>query len=121
MKSFRLIILGLFLLAGCVDESAPSPRPVRLGWSREDLRERFGEPLRIEKVGGGGEDWFYNFVSYGSHPSGSSEQRVDEFGNRDSSVIIGWQFTRETEVRAIHVSADGHVIEPVPEGKVVPK
>ena len=114
-------LISALALTGCVDDA---PRrdgnSVLLGMSRDDLRSRFGEPMRIEAAGPAGEIWYYRFVSWSNHPTGSTET-VHDFGGQTSSVTVGWQFTHVTEERPVRISSDGYVVEPVPEGKIVQK
>lgn len=108
-------------LTGCVDDAPRhNGNSVRLGMSRDDLRSRFGEPKRIEAAGPAGEIWYYRFVSWLNHPTGSTET-VHDFNGQTSSVTVGWQFTRVAEEQPVHLSSDGYVVEPVPEGKIVQK
>jgi hypothetical protein len=109
---------ALLLLAGCAETPETSENHLRLGLSREQLRERFGEPLRIESHGGDGEDWYYYFVSWDTHPSQASDASND-FGQRTTSGSLGIQFERSSEDLPVRISADGHVIAPLPQGKVV--
>ena len=108
----------MFLLTGCADAPETSENHLRLGLSRDQLRARFGEPLRIESHGANGEDWYYHFVSWDKHPT-YTEDTSNEFGQRTTTSSVGIQFTHTSEELPVHVSADGHVIGPLPEGKVV--
>ena len=109
---------GLFLLAGCADAPETSENHLRLGLTRDQLRVRFGEPLRIESHGAEGEDWYYRFVSYDKQPT-YSEDTSNEYGQRTTTGSVGIQFTRTVGESPVHLSADGRVIAPLPEGKVV--
>jgi hypothetical protein len=122
MKTGFIVValMSLLVVTGCVDAPHPPANSVRLGMTRDDLRSRFGEPLRVESAGPAGENWYYRFVSWSNHPTGSTET-VHDFGGQTSSVTVGWQFTRVTEERPIHISPDGYVLEPLPEGKIVQK
>lgn len=113
-------LAGIFLLvlSGCEETPAPSRPSIWSGMTREGLRVRFGEPLRIAAAADGGEDWYYRFATWEGHPTGSS-QTTEEFGQKTSSVTVGWQESRTVEEKAVHLSADGMVIEPIPQGKVV--
>jgi len=117
-SKLALISLGLFMLAGCASSPKTADIPLQLGMSRQELRWSYGEPLRITPVTGGGEDWYYRFVSWKTRPvygAGTSE----EFGEETSYVSVGLEGSHETEERPIHVSAEGVVIKPLPHGKVV--
>lgn len=114
----RLVVaISLCLLAGC--ESTPKTYThVMEGMSRNNLRFWFGEPLRIESKAGGSEDWYYRFSSWESKPTGSSETRND-FGQQTTQVSAGLEFAQRVDELPVHLSADGFVVRPVPEGRVV--
>src|SRR5579859_6420260 len=67
-----LIVLPLAGLIGCESVPETSPVAVRPGMTREQLKARYGEPLRIEPVASGGEDWHYRFLAWKSRPSGET-------------------------------------------------
>ncbi|HZV36535.1 MAG TPA: hypothetical protein VFB72_18300 [Verrucomicrobiae bacterium] len=113
-------LIILLALTGCVDEPPASVNSICPRITRDDLRSRFGEPLRTEAAGPSGEIWYYRFVSWSNHPTGSSET-VHDFNGQSSTVTVGWQFTRVSDERPVHISPDGYVIEPVPEGRIVQK
>ena len=120
-----LLIFAIFAavaLSGCVtDSDTGSYRPrLRVGMSRDDLRACFGKPLRIEAVASGGEDWYYAFAS-GSAPQVDTSSSYDSSGARTDSVSVSLSDTKTTQECPIHLSSDGYVIEPVPEGDVVRK
>jgi len=112
--------MGIFslMLMGCEETPAPSHASVRSGMTRDGLRSRFGEPLRIEPAVAGGEDWYYRFVYWKGQPTGSSET-TEEFGQKTSSVTVGWEESRTVEEKAVHLSQDGIVVEPIPQGRIV--
>ncbi len=111
--------MSLLLLTGCETPSDSSYIPVRVGIPRSDLKFYFGEPLRIEPVAAGGEDWYYHFVSWETHPAQSAGTTTNEFGQTSTYISASFGSSRDTEERPIHVSAQGYVIEPLPEGKIV--
>lgn len=117
-----LCLLALSLvcaLAGCATESARSePARVRVGMSRDDLKFFFGNPSRIEPLPDGGEDWYYSFAT-SSPPQVESSSVVDPFGGRTDTVSVTVSDNRTVQRCPIHLSADGLVIEPIPEGKLV--
>lgn len=119
-RDIVLAALSLFLLAGCASFPETSDTAVQLGMSRDNLRFHFGEPLRIEPVPAGGEDWYYRFVSWKTRPT-SESGTSEAFGERTSYISVGLETTRENEEQPIHVSPEGYVIEPLPDGKVVGK
>ena len=122
MKNRFLVlgIAGLLVLCGCAttEEPVTSEFPVRMGMPSNYLRERFGEPLRIEKRAGGGEDWFYQFYGWKVSPVSESGTRV-EYGEKSSYVSVGVSSTKLNGEQPIHLSPEGLVIGPIPEGKVV--
>ena len=115
----RLVLCVLFAVAvaGCVAQE-PEPRRVRVGMSRDDLRFYFGEPLRIEAVGSGAEDWFYRCV-LPSEPQvdGAVTQDVVE-GSGSVSVSVSTSPGSKGEW-PIHLSPEGYVIEPLPEVQIL--
>lgn len=110
--------LGLLLLAGCETAEQTPTSEVHLGMTRERLRTRFGEPLRIEPVASGGEDWYYRFLAWRTHPSGETGVAVGT-GGTESYVSATVEATKEAVERPIHISPEGFVIEPIPEGKII--
>ena len=85
--------------------------------SRDDLRACFGKPVRIEPAASGGEDWYYNFGS-GNAPQVDTSTSYDSSGARTDSVSLTVSDTKTTQELPIHLSSDGYVIEPIPEGTV---
>jgi len=120
MRLFCLfaLVATLLLINGCADAPETSENHLRLGLSRDQLRTRFGEPLRIESHGAAGEDWYYRFVAYDKH-STYTEDTSNDFGQKTTSGSVGIQFTRTVGDLPVHLSPDGRVIAPLPEGKVV--
>lgn len=117
-RRFLSAAIGLLLLAGCAGETQTAKPPLHSGMSSAALKSRFGEPLRIEPSPAGGEDWYYHFVSWKTQPSGSSETS-HEFGQPTSSVTVGLEISRNSEDRPVHVSPEGYVTDPLPEGRIV--
>ena len=113
-----LIAIGLLVLAGCASAPKTPDITLRVGMARDDLRLYFGEPLRIESVASGGEDWYYRFASWETHPTGSTST-TEDFGEKTSWVSVGLGFSKHAQERPIHVSPEGYVIEPLPKGKIV--
>lgn len=120
MKTRDIILAAsvLFLFAGCATAPDTSDIAVRVGMSRNEVKRVYGEPLRIESNGHGGEDWYYRFYSWAKGPIASSEN-YDVGGDRTSSSSVGWQIPGGTEEEPIHLSPEGYVVEPLPSGKVV--
>jgi outer membrane protein assembly factor BamE (lipoprotein component of BamABCDE complex) len=113
---FWFLLPALLLLAGCVTESHPSPK-LYTGMSRDDVRSLFGKPLRIEPNAVGGEDWIYTFGSRTPNPEVQTSESGDAF-NHERSTTASYSFPSDKHEAAIHLSPDGHVIEPLPEGNI---
>jgi hypothetical protein len=108
-----LLLALITVLTGCASSSeAPG---VRLGMTGEELRTQYGKPIRIERTPSGGEDWYYNYSSWGT--PGVRASSVSE--SPSSSIGVSITSTRHTEQRPIHLSLDGHVIGPLPKGSIV--
>ena len=110
------LALGLCLLTGCTT-TPKTYSQVLAGMSRNNLRFWFGEPLRIEHLASGGEDWYYHFSSWQSKPVGEAVPK-DEFG-QPNSVSAGLEFSQQVVESPVRLSPDGFVVPPVPAGKVV--
>ena len=119
MKTTYLVLaaISLLVLAGCATSLETTDTPVRLGMSPSDLRLRFGEPIRIEHVPSGGEDWYYRFTSWKTYPTSASGTTI-ESGQVTSYAAAGLEFSQDTEERP-HISANGFAVEPLPDGKIV--
>ena len=108
-----LLLLAMGVFGGCATGS-DAPR-LFTGMSRDRLRARFGEPLRVEPGPGGGEDWYYTF-------SGSPDVQATRYHDVQSgsdSVSVTISDTTSAQASPIHLSADGYVIEPLPQGRIV--
>lgn len=110
--------ISLLALVGCETTPEVSSSEVHVGMTRERLRARFGEPLRIEPVTGGGEDWYYRFVTWQANPSGETGVAVGT-GGTESYVSATVESSKEAMERPIHISPEGFVIEPIPRGKII--
>ena len=117
-RSLVLAVISLFMFAGCATTHEPAYSTVLEGMTRNVLRFNFGESLRIEPRASGGEDWCYRFSSWQTQPTGSTSTS-NEFGERTSSVNAGLNFSKQVVERPVHLSSDGFVVPPLPEGKVV--
>jgi hypothetical protein len=117
-KNIILAVLGGLVFAGCVFFQKTADTAVQSGMSRDELRLHFGAPLRIERTAAGGEDWYYCFVSWRTHPV-SDAGTPDDFGEKSSYGSVGWQASRYTGEHPIHVSPEGYVMGPIPQGKVL--
>jgi len=123
LEFFRFWLFALLAgvgVCGCLTESGTESNPPRLraGMTRDDLRGCFGKPVRIESAASGGEDWYYDFAS-GSTPQVDTSTSYDSSGARTGSVSVSVSDTRTTQELPVHLSSDGYVIEPVPEGAIV--
>jgi hypothetical protein len=121
MRYFLTIVFALgaaVLLGGCStsDDETVSDIPVRAGLSRDGLKSRYGEPLRIEHTASGGEDWYYRFVS--RKPTREDSTTSSDASGTTTTYSATWEPGKTREERAIHLSPEGFVIEPIPEGKV---
>jgi len=112
--------LSLFLFAGCASDSKPDPNGVRAGMIRSDLIQNFGEPVRMQHLDNGGENWYYPFSAWKKHAT-SDSGTINDFGERTTSGSVGLEFAKEIEEQPIHISPEGYVIHPLPEGKIVKK
>lgn len=110
---FHLSIVVTLLITGCAtDSDTPT---LFAGLSRDRLKVKFGEPLRVERLPGGAEDWYYNFskpweVESTSHNDGPPD------ANSGSLAITKSSGTVELPV---HISPEGFVTEPLPRGHIV--
>jgi hypothetical protein len=115
-RPFLFVLLAAAALTACVTDS-DRPR-VRGGMSRDDLKFYFGKPLRIETVPSGGEDWYYSFAGW-STPQFDATASRDVLDPATSSVSVTASSSTGTRESPIHLSADGYVIEPIPDGRIV--
>ena len=113
-----LLATGLALLAGCATPPETSVIAVRLGMSRDNVKLHFGAPLRIEPLPSGGENWYYRFAGWKTQTTSESGTTIEQ-GQPTSYASSGMSFSKETEECPIHISAEGFVIEPLPNGRVV--
>jgi hypothetical protein len=118
LLTFVFALGAVALLGGCstTDDESLSESPVRAGMSRDGLKSRYGEPLRIEHTASGGEDWYYRFVS--RKPISEDSATSTDASVTTTTYSATWEPGKTTEERPIHLSPEGFVIEPIPEGKV---
>ncbi len=115
-----LALVALAAMAGCVTEPELERSPIRVGMSRQDLRFFFGEPVRIEAIDSGGEDWYYRFVSSESPQVDGAVSQDPVDGTGAVAVSVSGLPGKAGKVELpIHLSAEGRVIEPIPEGKLL--
>ena len=115
-----IFALSIMILAGCATAPEEKYTSVLEGMSRNNLRYYFGEPLRVETTAAGGENWYYRFSSWKEETTGDSNTTMDPAtGQRTDYVNTSLNFSKQTVELPVHVSADGFVVKPVPEGKVV--
>jgi hypothetical protein len=86
-----------------------------MGMSRDRLKARFGEPLRVENAPAGGEDWFYSF----SGPPDVQASSYHDAQSNSDSVSVTISNSTGTQERPIHLSPEGYVIQPLPNGHIV--
>jgi hypothetical protein len=115
-----IIAISLLVPAGCATAPEGKHATVMEGMSRNNLRFYFGEPSRIETTASGGETWYYRFSSWNAQPSSNSGTTVDPVtGQRTDYASANLNFSKNVVECPVHISADGFVVRPVPEGKVV--
>ena len=108
-----ILIMTTLLLGGCAtDSDTPA---LFAGMSRDRLKAKFGEPVRIEHLFGGSEDWYYYF---------SNPWEVDTTSTHDGppdadSGSLAIKKTNGKEERPVHLSPEGYVMNPLPKGHIV--
>lgn len=119
MKTLIAMLAMVVLLAGCSTTSEPLviDTPMRVGMTREELRAKFGPPLRIERDTDGSERWFYNFGTQSSSPTTFTETTQTPY---EKTVTYGMSFGKSLSYSeaAVKLSPLGKV-ETIPPGKVV--
>ncbi len=108
-----LALLAALALAGCASEPE-EPLRVRLGMSRDDLRFFFGEPLRTETLQTGGEVWFYRVVSPNT-PQMDGEAWQDPYDGSGGVAVSVSPSVKTRQECPVFLSAEGRVIEPLPQ------
>jgi outer membrane protein assembly factor BamE (lipoprotein component of BamABCDE complex) len=109
----QMSVLAAMLVSSCATD--PDVPNLYAGMSRDRLKARFGEPIRIEHPRGGGEDWYYSFTSPPQFQGASSH----DVQTQNDSVSVGISEGTGTQARPIHLSPDGFVTEPLPRGHLV--
>ena len=110
---FVISVVTALLATSCAtDSDAPH---LYAGMSRDRLKARFGEPLRVEHTPGGGENWYYSFSS----PLELQGSTYHDEQSRSDSVSVTISESTGTQQRPVHLSPDGYVIEPLPTGHLV--
>ncbi len=108
-----LALLTALALAGCASEPE-EPLRVRLGMSRDDLRFFFGEPLRVETVQTGGEVWFYRVILPNT-PRMDGEAWQDPYTGSGGVAVSVSPSEKTRQECPVFLSAEGRVIEPLPQ------
>ena len=113
------LALGLLLLAGCATDPQSKYTTVMEGMSRNNLRFYFGEPTRIVQTPRG-EDWYYRFAFWHAAPTSDSGTTIDPAtGERSNYASVILDISKDSVEMPVHVSPDGFVVRPVPEGKII--
>ena len=112
-KLFHVTVIFTLLMAGCA--TASDTPTLFAGLSRDRLKAKFGEPIRIEHLFGGAEDWYYSF----SKPLELQATNDHDVPADIESAGIAITKSTGTEERPVHISPDGHVMEPIPRGHIV--
>ncbi|HEY1170649.1 MAG TPA: hypothetical protein VGH19_04695 [Verrucomicrobiae bacterium] len=119
MKTILPLILLVILVTGCSTTSEPLviDTPMRVGMTREELRAKFGPPLRIERSNDGAENWYYNFGTQSTSPTTFTETTQTP---HEKTVTYGVSYGKSLSYSeaAVKLSPLGK-IETVPPGKVV--
>ena len=117
-KLFLIALLGLFLTA-CSTMTEPNviSTPMRVGMTKQQLRNNFGSPLSVVSNADGSEEWSYNFGSRGT--SSSTHSETSHTANSQSITTTSEASTTVTYSEAtVHLSPEG-VVTSVPSGQVV--
>ena len=110
---FHISAIVALLITSCATDS---DRPTLFaGMSRDRLRAKFGEPIRIEHLFGGAEDWYYSF----SRPLQVQATSDQDVPGDTASAAIAVTKSSGTEERPVHISPEGFVTEPLPKGHIV--
>jgi outer membrane protein assembly factor BamE (lipoprotein component of BamABCDE complex) len=119
MKTPLLALLTGLLHTACATTSEPLviDTPMRVGMTREELRAKFGPPLRVERDAEGGESWYYNFGAESKSPTTYTETTQTPY---EKTVSYGVSFGKSLSYAeaTVKLSPLGKV-EAVPPGKVV--
>lgn len=119
MKTPFLALLAGLLLTACATTSEPLviDTPMRVGMTKEEVRTKFGPPVRVERNAEGGENWFYNFGTESKSPTTFTETSDTGF---EKTVTYGVSYGKSLSYAeaAVKLSPVGVVVT-VPAGKVV--
>lgn len=110
---FYLSAITALLITGCAtDSDTPT---LFAGLSRDRLKAKFGEPIRIEHLFGGREDWYYSF----SNPLEIQATNNHDVPLETESSVIAITKSSGTRECPVHISPEGYVMEPLPKGHIV--
>ncbi len=90
---------------------------MRVGMTKQEVRTKFGPPLRMVGKAEGGEDWYYNFGTQSKSPTTFTETSDTGF-ERSVTYGVSYGKTVSYEEAAVKFSAEG-VATTVPPGKVI--
>ena len=120
LKNLGLVAISGLLFAGCASAPETAAVNLHLGMSRDELKRYYGAPLRIEPAPAGGENWFYRFVASKGHLADETGT-IEQFGERTTYASVALEPGQASGERPVHVSPDGFVIPPLPDGKIAHK
>jgi hypothetical protein len=110
---FHISVVVALLITSC---ATGSDRPTLFaGLSRDRLKAKFGEPIRIEHLFGGAQDWYYSF----SRPLEVQATSDHDVPVDTESAAIAVTKSSGTQELPVHISPEGFVMEPLPEGHIV--
>lgn len=117
-KLLSIALLGLFLTA-CSTMTEPNviSTPMRVGMTKQQLRNNFGSPLSVVTNADGSEEWFYHFGTRSASSSAHSETSHTENSQTVTTTSEASTTVTYSEA-AVHLSPTG-VVTSVPPGQVV--
>jgi outer membrane protein assembly factor BamE (lipoprotein component of BamABCDE complex) len=119
MKRLYLASVLLIFLTACSTMTEPNviSTPMRVGMTKQQLRNNFGSPLSVVTNADGSEEWFYHFGSRGSSSGTHSEITHTPSGQSVTTTSEATTTLTYSEA-AVHLSPEG-VVTSVPSGQVV--
>lgn len=123
-----MIPIGTLIIAlGACLSGCESTGGAAIGMRKEEIRKRFGEPIRIESGPGGRESWFYQTQStetktrLETSTGYEGPEYVSGYGYTDGGETRSagkvWETVTSTEVRSIDFSPSG-MVEAIPNGTI---